>query len=43
MKAPQIKHWICVLRGGKLEFDEETRAAILQVFEQIHKIEQCGL
>lgn len=42
MKAPQIKHWIRVLRGGKLEFDEETRTAISQVFEQIQKIEPCG-
>lgn len=42
MKAPQIKHWIRVLRGGKLEFDEETREVISQVFEQIQRIEPCG-
>ena len=42
MKAPKIKHWIRVLRGGKSEFDEETRQAIDRVFEQIQRIEPSG-
>lgn len=42
MKAPKIKHWIRVLRGGKLEFDKETRQVIDRVFEQIQRIVPCG-
>lgn len=42
MKAPKIKHWIRVLRGGKSEFDEETRQAIDRVFKQIQRIEPSG-
>ena len=42
MKAPRIKHWIHVLRDGKMVFDKETNEAIDKVFEQIHLIAPCG-
>lgn len=42
MKAPQIKHWIYVLRGGKFIFDNETTEVIDRIFDQIHKIASCG-
>lgn len=42
VKAPQIKHWIRVLRGGKMVFDKETNEAVNKVFEQLHLIAPCG-
>lgn len=33
IKAPRIKHWIHVLRDGKMVFDKETNAAVNKVFE----------
>lgn len=42
MKAPRIKHWIQVLRGGKMVFDKETNEVINRVFEQLRQIAPCG-
>lgn len=42
MKAPRIKHWIHVLRGGKMVFDKETNEEIDKVFELLHLIAPCG-
>ena len=42
MKAPQINHWINVLRGGKMIFDKETNEAIDKVFVRLHQIAPCG-
>lgn len=42
MKAPEIKHWIQVLRGGNMIFDKETNETIDKVFELIHLIAPCG-
>ena len=42
LTAPQIKHWIHVLRGGKYCFNEDVTTAFDKVFQQLRKIVPCG-
>lgn len=42
MKAPQIQHWINILRDGEKIFDKETNEAVDRIFEQVHRIKSCG-